>query len=146
MKPKVYIETTIVSYLVARPSRDLVLAARQQITQEWWESQRNKFDLYISDAVVAEASEGDEDVARRRVEALKDVPVLRPNADAKNLATYLLKRGAIPESYPDDAIHIAMSAVNGIDYLLTWNYAHMVNVNAEYLLRKYVKKKDMKLL
>ena len=127
MKQRVYIETSIVSYLTARPSRDLIILARQQLTLDWWESQKFDYDVYISQLVLQEASAGDESAARRRLEALEDIDLLQISEEAFDLAQQLIGPGLVPEPYSDDAIHIATAVVNGIDYLLTWNFKHIGN-------------------
>jgi len=127
MRPKVYIETTIPSYLTAWPSRDLVVAARQQITREWWQIRRPDFDLFASQLVIDEASEGDPDAAKRRLEVLKDIPLLALSEDVAELAQAIIERVPFPERAAADALHIAIAVVNGMDYLLTWNCTHIAN-------------------
>lgn len=126
MRPKVYLETTIPSYLTAWPSRDLVRAAHQQITREWWQN-RTRFDLYISQLVLREASGGDAEAAGLRLEALRGIPVLALSPAASALAQQLVQQGLLPENAVADALHIAIAVVNGMDYLLTWNCAHIAN-------------------
>ena len=127
MEQKVYIETSIVSYYVARPSRDLVTAARQQVTREWWEENRQAFDANISTVVLEEAGGGDPSAATKRLEALEGMPVLSLTAEIENLATALIADGPIPENHAEDALHIAIAAINGMDFLLTWNFSHINN-------------------
>ena len=124
---KLYLETTIVSYLAARPSRDLIVAANQEITHEWWEARRRGFDLYVSELVVAEAEGGDPDAARRRLAFFHGLPVLHVSDVITALASALTGRGAVPQASFADAVHIALAAVNGLDYLLTWNMTHILN-------------------
>ncbi len=126
MKASVYIETTIVSYLVATPSKDIVQAAHQHITRDWWAA-RDRFDLYVSAAVVAEARRGDAVAAARRLEVLSRIPLVAAGPRAGGLVRSLLRRGALPEKARLDAAHVAIAAVNGIDYLLTWNLRHLAN-------------------
>lgn len=128
---KVYLETTIPSYLTAWSSRDLIKAAHQQITREWWQS-RARFDLYISQLVLREASGGDEEAAKLRLEALKGIPVLAVSSDASALAQQLVQQGPLPESAVADALHIGIATVNGMDYLLTWNCAHIANATIRH--------------
>ena len=127
MEQKVYIETSIVSYYVARPSRDLVTAARQQVTREWWEENRQAFDANISTLGLEEAGGGDPSAATKRLEALEGMPVLSLTAEIENLATALIADGPIPENHAEDALHIAIAAINGMDFLLTWNFSHINN-------------------
>jgi hypothetical protein len=127
MKPKVYIETTIPSYLAARLSRDLVIAGNQELTHEWWAGRKDDFDLYISQFVLDEAGIGDEDAARRRMELLADIQELKITDEAGDLTEKLLKEGVVPQKAATDAAHIAVAAVNGMDFLLTWNCKHIAN-------------------
>ena len=127
MNSSVYIETTIVSYLIARPSRDLIVAAHQQVTQEWWEQRRTSFDLFISPLVLEEAAAGDPQMAERRLAELADIRVLELTEDALELAADLVDKGSLPKNATEDALHIAIATVHGIDYLLTWNCRHMAN-------------------
>jgi predicted nucleic acid-binding protein len=127
MKPRVYLETTVPSYLTAWLSRDLVMAAHQQTTREWWESRRHGFELFVSDLVLEEAGSGDPDAARRRLELLASIPVLDAGQDVDTLAAELMKRVPLPENALADSVHIAIAAVNGMDYLVTWNCTHIAN-------------------
>lgn len=127
MKKRVYLETTIVSYLTSRPSRDLVLAAHQEITREWWEGRRKSFDVYVSQVVLAEAGDGDQDAARRRLEMVSSLPVLDVTRDVVTVAERLIREGPLPQEAADDAFHIAVAAVHGMDFLLTWNCRHLAN-------------------
>jgi hypothetical protein len=127
MRAKVYVETTIVSYLTARPSRDLLTAAHQQVTQDWWAHRRPKFDLYVSQFVVTEVSAGDPEAARQRLALLDGIPLLSPNETALRLAEDLVRNGPIPKKAAADAAHIALATVHGMDFLLTWNCTHIAN-------------------
>jgi hypothetical protein len=127
MKPKVYIETTIISYLTAWRSPQLVMAANQESTRSWWDEQRHKFDLFVSEVVIQEASAGDPVASLRRIEAIKGVPILLINDDIRQLAKELVTRTPLPETARADSWHIATATVNGMDYLLTWNCRHIAN-------------------
>jgi hypothetical protein len=127
MKPRLYLETTIPSYLVARRSRDLRLAADQETTEEWWETRRQDFELFISQAVVREVSRGDASFAAGRLEHLRGLPLLPRTAAASALITHLLASDIIPAVAEDDAVHIGLAAAHGMDYLLTWNCRHINN-------------------
>ena len=127
MKPKIYLETTISSYLSAWPSRDLVTAAHQQITREWWQARHEEFDLFISQIVIQEAHGGDPDAAARRLEILKDLPLLEQTEEATALAQELVEQVPLPQKAAVDALHIALAVVHGMDYLLTWNCTHIAN-------------------
>ena len=127
MKPTAYIETSVVSYLTARPSRDVVIAAYQEITRLWWREASDRFDLVASALVVAEARAGDPEAARIRLEALEAIALLDATPDAEALAHALIETGAVPRQAADDAAHIAISATNGVDFLVTWNFRHIAN-------------------
>jgi len=127
--PRLYIETTIPSYLVARRSRDLRLSAHQEVTGEWWTTRRHEYELYISDFVLDEAGEGDPSFAAARLSALEGIPSLEVTEDVDELAARFLDAGLMPTRAAQDAFHIAISAVHGIDFLLTWNCKHINNVN-----------------
>lgn len=129
-KQSVYLETTIPSYLTAWPSRDLVTAAHQQVTREWWEARRNDFDLYVSALVVQEAEAGDEDAAARRLAILEGLPLLELTERASEFAHRLVEARLIPLRKVEDALHIATAVVHGMDYLLTWNLSHIANATS----------------
>ena len=131
VKASVYIETTVVSYLTARRSRDIVAAAHQKLTREWWKWKRRSFDCDVSEAVIREASAGDAREAKRRLKRLEDVFVLEATSEALELAELLLKRKVIPVNAAEDAAHIAIATVSGMDFLLTWNCKHIANARLE---------------
>jgi len=126
MKARVYVETSVISYLIGRPSRDLVTAAHQQITCDWWD-QRSRFDLFVSQAVLAEAARGDADTAARRLEALGEAAVLPVTDETGDLAERLISEQAVAGEAAIDAVHVAVAVVNGMDYLVTWNCTHIAN-------------------
>ncbi len=140
MKPKVYLETSVISYLTARPSRDIIVAANQQTTQEWWESRLAKVDVYISQLVVKEVSSGDRDAVTKRLEVIAGFPLLDITSEAVKLAERLIAEKVIHRQAAEDALHIALAAANGMDYLLTWNFKHIANAvmraNVEAVCRK----------
>lgn len=117
----------MISYLTSRPSRDLVVAGHQQVTQDWWTARRADFELVASEIVVEEASAGDEEVSRRRLDALEGVELLEISPEALQLARELVDEGPIPEKAAVDALHIAIAVTHGVDYLLTWNHKHLAN-------------------
>lgn len=127
MKPKVYLETTIISYYAARPSRDIITIAHQQLTQEWWQIRRNDFDVFVSQIVLQEVNQGDAEAVQRRLEMIDSVPEIEVNPEAVSLAQALVSDGVIPERAAADALHIAIATVQGMDYLLTWNLRHLAN-------------------
>lgn len=136
-----YVETSVVSYLTARPSNDIRATASQNATIEWWENRRLLFDLFISEFVVAEASLGHPEAASRRMNMLKGIPELGATEEVRGLAKSLIAKGCLPSKAEIDAAHIAVSAVHGIEYLLTWNCAHIANAvmrpKIEFLLREH---------
>ena len=127
MKPSLYIETSIVGYCTGRPSRDLLIAARQQITQDWWENERRKYSLHISALVLQESQRGDPEAIKKRKQAIKSIPLLGTTDRTIELAEVLVKNGPIPAQYAEDALHIALASTNQMDYLLTWNFRHINN-------------------
>lgn len=127
MKARVYIETSVVSYLTGRSSRDLVVAAHQELTRQWWRERAQEFELVVSDLVMEEAQGGDAEAACARMEALARLPVLPTHQEAVALAESLLSAGLNPREAAADALHIALAATHGMDYLLTWNCKHIAN-------------------
>lgn len=134
-KKSVYIETSIVSYLTARPSSDLLAAALQKATLDWWKTQRSRFDLYTSQVVMEEAARGNSQAAARRLEALAGIPILAITDAVSVLSKALLRQRALPAAALDDSLHIAISAVHGADYLLTWNCRHLDNAETKPIIR-----------
>jgi hypothetical protein len=126
-KAKVYIETSIIGYLTARLSRDLIVAACQQATQDWWADQAERFDLYVSAVVLREAGAGARLEAQKRIAILESIPLLDLNEDALRLAERFVRRKVLPAKAGDDAVHIALATVHDMDYLLTWNCKHIAN-------------------
>lgn len=126
MKPRVYVETSVLSYLTALPSRDLVRAAHQQLTIEWW-ARREQFELFVSEAVLAEIRKGDPVAAARRVAAAEGLQVLSATTEAQALAVALLRAAVMPRKAAVDAAHVAIAAVHGLEFLMTWNCTHIAN-------------------
>jgi predicted nucleic acid-binding protein len=135
MGKRVYIETSVISYLVARPSQNLLTAAWQDVTHKWWDSRRLQFELFTSELVLAETSRGDPDAAGRRNEKIRNIPDLAVTDSAVALAKKLVDAGALPKEATDDAMHLSVAAVHGIDYLLTWNCRHLDNAEMKPLMR-----------
>ena len=127
MKPTIYIESTIPSYLVSQASRDLIVAAHQKITQEWWQYKRNNFSIYISQLVLNEISAGDAELAKERLKAVKAFAELDITDAVTTLASHILSTGIIPKKAATDAAHIALAAVHGMHFLMTWNCTHIAN-------------------
>jgi predicted nucleic acid-binding protein len=136
MKESVYVETTIVSYLTAWLSRDLIRAAHQQITQEWWQNRRQDFEIFVSEFVINEASLGDKVAAEKRLEALEGILLLDVNFEVEQLAKNLISNKALPPKSVTDALHISVAAVHGIDYLLSWNWKHIANAEMQKIIGK----------
>ena len=134
-KKSVYVETSIVSYLTARPSNDLLTAAWQKATADWWDTQRGRFDLFTSGIVLEEAARGSTEAAAKRLEALVGIPVLAITDEVRALSKALVREGALPPKALDDSLHIAISAVHGTDYLLTWNCRHIDNAETKPIIR-----------
>ena len=128
MKPRLYIETTIPSYLVARPSKDDILRGQQAATREWWEHGRDGCELYVSLFVDIEAERGDAEMARARIAALDGLPRLPVTESVRALASEILAAGLIPAKAEVGASHIAVAAVHRMDMLVTWNCAHIHNI------------------
>jgi hypothetical protein len=121
--PTVYVETSVISYLAARPSGDAVTRGHQQTTRRWW-ANRARWNLVVSSVVLQEALRGNHEYAVRRVDLLEGIPAVRVSAAARDLARELLERIPLPAKARVDAEHIATAAVTGLDYLATWNLKH----------------------
>ena len=127
MKPAVYIESSVISYLASRPSRDVVVAGRQAISHDWWENHRHRFELRISILVEEEIRRGDPAAAQLRLKKITEIPSLAISDEAAKLAESLLSNGIIPQGSEEDALHVGIAAAQGVDYLLTWNFKHINN-------------------
>ena len=138
MKTSVYVESSVISYLTARPSRDIVKSARQAITEEWWENDKSRFEVFISALVEEEISSGDVNAAHRRLNAVKDIPSADISVEAMNIAQELIASGAVPENSKEDALHIGIATANGIEYLLTWNFKHINNAEKKKHIDKVI--------
>ena len=138
MKKTIYIETTVVSYYTGRVSRDLRLAGHQEATRELWPRFASEFKTYISALVREEAARGDPEQARERLQAIEQFVMLDVDEEARALTQQILSGKAIPEEYPEDALHIAIAAVNGIQILVTWNFAHLNNPFTRMMVRQVV--------
>nr|VFJ61220.1 MAG: hypothetical protein BECKDK2373C_GA0170839_108711 [Candidatus Kentron sp. DK] len=138
MKATVYIESSVISYLTSQPSRDVVTAARQAITVEWWEERRAQYEIFISALIEDEISQGDPKAAERRLALVDDIPALDITDRANVLAKDLIAQGAVPKSGEEDALHIGVATVAGMDYLLTWNFRHINNAETKGAIAKVV--------
>ncbi|XCN71237.1 MAG: type II toxin-antitoxin system VapC family toxin [Candidatus Electrothrix aestuarii] len=135
---KVYIETSIVSYLTARPSSNLIAAAWQKETIDWWESEKQRFKLYISEVVIEEAGRGNADAASRRLSALDGLEIFKINKEIVALSKILIQDGGIPKKALDDALHVAIASVHAVEFLLTWNCRHTNNAEMKPKIRKII--------
>ena len=127
-RPTVYVETSVISYLVARPSLSSVrVAANQETTREWWQTSRERFDLYVSAVVLGEAQRGNPVFASARMEVVRGLRLAQVTPEALDLAAALVAGAGVPKKANEDALHIAIAAANGLDYLLTWNCTHIAN-------------------
>ncbi len=140
MKQKIYIETSVVSYLVARPSKDIIIAAHQASTSDFW-VQLDNHEVFISEIVIQEASRGDEQQIRRRMELLENFNVLKIDNNIREIAREILTQNVIPSKCPEDALHIAVAAANGMDIIVTWNFKHINNPFIRKKVRYIVEEK-----
>ncbi len=145
MKSKIYIETSVISYLTSRTSRDLVTAARQQLTTEWWETKRKQYVLFVSQPVISEASDGDQKAAQKRLSAIKKVPLLDVTEEAVSFAKFLVDEVPFPENAALDALHIAIACAHEMEFILTWNFKHIANATIRSKLEVLAHSKNFKL-
>lgn len=134
-KPTVYIETTVVSYLTARPSRDLIIAAHQQVTAEWWEKSLPLCEPYVSPVVIEEIKRGDAEAAKLRIEKIASFPILEVTNDVRELADLYFARLQIPEKARGDAYHLALATYHGMDFLISWNFTHILSATIKVLVQ-----------
>jgi hypothetical protein len=139
MKPKVYLETSVVSYLTAYQSRDVIVLARQQITEDWWKNHRQNYELFTSDVVEQEACLGNALMSKKRLNILKTLESLATSENAVELAETLVKRKAVPENSAADALHIAIATIEKMNFLLTWNFKHIANAQMQSKIEKVCK-------
>ena len=139
MKSKIYIETSVISYLVARPSKNILIAAHQASTIDFW-NRLNEHDVFISDIVIQEVSKGDETQAKHRCQIIEKFHVLEIDNEVKRVAQTFLIEKAIPEKCPEDALHIAVAAANGMDAIVTWNFKHINNPFIRKRIRQILEK------
>jgi hypothetical protein len=145
MKFSVYVETSLVSYLTAPQNQNIITAANQLMTQEWWKNYRSKFELFTSQLVIDEASQGNATEASKRLAILKDIPMLTLNEEVVKLGQLFLKEKGLPLKATDDAYHIAYATVHQIHYLLTWNCKHIANAQIQKKLRQISTQKGYEL-
>lgn len=132
----VYIETTFISLLVADPSRDLITAANQQATRDWWDQRRQSFECITSDEVLREANRGDQEQVRRRLEVIYSMSIVRMTSESESLATLFMNTGALPQRARSDAAHLAIATTAMSDFLITWNCRHLANAQILRTLRR----------
>ena len=142
---RIYIESTIPSYVVARPARDLLQAARQQTSRDWWELKRHQHELFTSQIVLNEIASGESEMAKQRLATLASIPVLRGNEEAENLTLQILGSGLLPAAADRDAGHSALATVYEMDIPLSWNCRHIANASIQARLRKLVEKSGLAL-
>jgi len=131
VRETVYIETSILGYLTARSTKNLILAANIEVTKDWWEKRSQIFDLYASLIVVDEASLGDSEIATKRLTLLESCQLLNPTEAGQELTIQFLAKSNLPDKAANDAAHISLATVHGMDYLLTWNCKHIANVQIQ---------------
>ncbi|MDI6402015.1 type II toxin-antitoxin system VapC family toxin [Balneolaceae bacterium ANBcel3] len=129
MKPKVYIETSVISYLCGKPSRDLITAGRQQITLHWWEVQKSNFQLFVSEPIWDESELGDPQAVEKRLSVLRKIAQLEVTPEALEFAKFLVANTPFPDNAKVDALHISIATVQHMDYILTWNFKHIANAS-----------------
>lgn len=137
MKRRIYLETSVISYLTARPSRTIIGAAHQRMTSAWWDK-RHDYELFVSELVLRECAAGDADAAQRRLEIVKSIPLLVATEEAYSLADALLRKGIVPAKAAEDSLHIAIATIHAVDYLLTWNCKHIANPELQRMIMDYL--------
>ena len=136
MQSSIYIETSVIGYLTSKPSRDLIVAAHQQITSDWWENALRHYNAYISSIVLEEISRGDINMAQLRLEKVSSFPVLEVLPEVRNLADAYFSTLDIPEKARADSYHLAIASWHGIDFLVSWNCTHIVNGRIKMLIEE----------
>jgi hypothetical protein len=123
----VYLETTVIGNIAGRMHPDPKIAARQQVTREWWTTAPDRYDLYVSEITIEECGDGDPDAAKERIDLVRNIALIETSAEAEELAELLVNRLAVPASEPRDALHIAIATVNAVQFIVTWNFKHILN-------------------
>jgi len=140
----VYIESSVISYITARPSKDAITSARQVITIEWWDVYKGTFETFISELVLEEIGSGDTIAAEKRLLVVESIPILETTENATKLAKLLIAEKAVPETCIEDALHISIAAVQDIDFLLTWNFKHINNANTRDKISRVITQAKLK--
>lgn len=136
MKKKIYVETSVISYYNSRLSRDIITASHQQITQEWWSSQLHLYKTFISEVVFEEISKGDPEVAKRRIESVKGFSFLEITPEIINLSREYYEALMLPDKARLDAVHLALAVYHGMDFLLSWNFLHIVGAKPRAIIEQ----------
>jgi len=134
MKPRIYVETSVISYLASRPSLNVLTAFRQELTRRWWAKSNGVFELEASDLVRIEIALGDANAAKRRMAVFDELSVQPIHKGIGEFGKRLMAEGLVPRSEPEDALHIAQATLTGVNYIATWNFAHLVNPQTKYRL------------
>jgi len=142
MKPKIYMETSVISFLAARASKDKVLSGQQESTHRWWREKRKQYEIFVSKLVWQEEAKGNDEAAKQRLKLIHPLKRLQITLNVSKLARALVSRKAVPPNAADDAMHIALGAIYGMDFLLTWNFTHINNPVTEELIRDICGKHD----
>jgi predicted nucleic acid-binding protein len=134
--PSVYVETSVIGYLTSWPRKDVTVAGHQRTTRTWWATATDRFELFVSQPVIDECSEGDQDAVLDRLDCIRALSVLPTTAEAESLANELMCERAVPSSEPRDALHIALAAVHGVEFLVSWNFRHIVNASLRPVIER----------
>ena len=129
MKSRAYLETSFVSYVVGRLSRDVIVLGNQELTRDWWLRRRREYDLFVSEVVVREIAAGNPELSSQRLDLVASLPILAVTVEAERLAQLLLRASGLAANAATDALHVAVATVHGMDYLLTWNCTHIANAS-----------------
>jgi len=143
MKPKVYIETSVISYYTSKPSRDIIVAAQQQLTIEWWDNYIQDFDVYVSPLVYDEISKGDLEASKRRISVITDFKNLKITDNVFALANEYYKLLQLPDRAKADAVHLSLACIHIIDYLISWNCVHIVGARVRKMIETYNSKNGL---
>lgn len=136
MKPTVYVETSVIGYLTSWPQQNVTVAGHQNTTRAWWATAAERFDLFVSQLVVRECSDGDTDAVTERLRRLDGISVLPIGPAAESLANALILERTVPENQPNDALHIALATTHGVQYLVSWNFRHIVNASLRPMIER----------
>lgn len=144
-KYNVYLESSFISYLASKKSKNLTVASNQRASKEWWQHQKHHFDLFISPLVINEISQGNSTAARKRVELIQSLSLLEVSVLAKDIAQRLLDGGAFPHHAVADALHVGIATAYNIDFILTWNFKHLANVVAQTKMKEIINGMQLRL-